>query len=220
MRRPLVQIAIDAISLDTARSMAGIAQRAGADWIEIGKPLIEYEGINGVAELVSELGSTYVLLDLMIMAAPEKYIRAAREIGAQNVMVTALAPFETVAAAITFGKQLGVDVTVDLFNTPDTLTLARRFSDLGADYLMVHFGVDQKRSRPAGSPVELLRQVVEAVDVPVSYATYDLDESLAAVAAGASVIVQGEPLTSAPEPEEALRAFIAATTSHGTGAQL
>jgi hypothetical protein len=83
---------------------------------------------------------------------------------------------------------------------------------------MVHFGVDQKRAHPDGSPIETLRAVVDSVDVPVSYATYDLDESRRALDAGASVIVQGEPLLSAPEPRAALRDFIRLTHSHAEGA--
>lgn len=218
MSSPLVQVAIDTVSLATARSMARVAQEAGADWIEIGKPLIEFEGLNGIRDLVRELDGSYVLLDVMIMAAPEKYIRAARDLGAQNVTVTALAPDETVAEAIDVGRRLGVHVTVDLFNTTDTVAKARTYAQWGADYLMVHFGVDQKRNQPAGSPIELLRAVVDAVDVPVSYATYDLDESLAAVAAGAAVIVQGEPLVSLPDAGVVLRHFIEATTAARSGA--
>lgn len=217
MSSPLVQVAIDTVSIDVATTAVSTALAAGADWIEIGKPLIEFEGLNGVRELVGSLSGHYVLLDTMIMAAPEKYIRAALEMGAQNVTVTALAPDATVAEAIQVGKKLGVHVTVDLFNTTDVVSQARKYAALDADYLMVHFGVDQKRSQPDGSPIQLLRDVVAAVNVPVSYATYDLAESLAAVDAGASVIVQGEPLVSQPDAAEALRHFIQETTSARSG---
>lgn len=218
MSIPLIQVAIDTVSVGAARPLIQAAVSAGADWIELGKPLIEFEGLKGVRELMPALEGKYVLLDVMIMAAPEKYIRAAQEMGARNVTVTALAPDETVEEAIAVGKRLGIDITVDLFNVADVLGKARRYADLGADYLMVHFGVDQKRAQPEGSPIQVLREVVQSVEVPVSYATYDTAESRAAVLAGASVIVQGEPLLSAPNPRQALTEFVRQTQLSRSGA--
>lgn len=218
MSNPLIQVAIDTVSIAAAQPLIEAAIFAGADWIEFGKPLIEFEGLKGVRQLMPQLEGKYVLLDVMIIAAPEKYIRAAQEMGARNVTVTALAPDETIEEAIVVGKRLGIDITIDLFNATDVVAKARRYADLGADYLMVHFGVDQKRAQPDGSPILLLRDVVQAVEVPVSYATYDLAESHAAVLAGASVIVQGEPLLSSPNPREALTEFVRQTQLSRSGA--
>lgn len=216
MSTPLVQIAIDTTSIETARALALKASSAGADWIELGKPLIEFEGLNGIRGLVREFSSQYVLLDVMIFSAPEKYIRAAKDMGASNITVTALAPERTVFEAIEIGKRLGIDVTIDLFNTADPVQKAQDFASMGADYLMVHFGVDQKKHRPDGSPIQTLRDVVNAVNVPVTYATYDLEESAAAVSAGAAVVVQGEPLVSQGGAED-IRRFINATKSTEVG---
>jgi len=211
MPSPLVQIALDTTSIDSARRLGTAAVAAGVDWIEFGKPLIEYEGLNGVRPFAAEFPEHYLLLDVMIIAAADRYVGTAKEIGAQNVTVSALAPEATVDEAIRSGAKHGIAVTVDLFNVADPVATARRFAH--ADYVMVHFGVDQKRHSPAGSPIALLREVVQAVDTPVSYATYDVAESRAAVEAGAAVIVQGEPLLSVDDPERALTEFIAATKS-------
>lgn len=211
---PLVQVAVDTTSLVSARALIHAARESGADWIELGKPLVEFVGLTGLAELAPDLEGAYVLVDLMIVAGAEKYVRAVAELGFQNVTVTALAPEETVVEAIECGKRYGVAVTVDLFNTADPLALATRYAGQGADYVMVHFGVDQKRRSPAGSPIQLLADVADHVSVPVSYATYDLAESRQAVDAGASVIVQGEPLLSSPEPRQALSEFIQQTKAH------
>lgn len=217
MRQPYIQVAVDVVSLDAAGALIEDAIAAGADWIELGKPLIEFVGLRGLLELRPLLSGRYVVADAMILSAPEKYIRAAQEAGASNVTVTALAPTRTVRDAIDAGKRLGVDVTVDLFNVTDVLGAAREYARHGADYLMVHFGVDQKRENPDGSPIETLRAVVESVDVPVSYATYDLDEARRALDAGASVIVQGEPLLSIDNRRDALTHFITHIHSHAQG---
>jgi 3-hexulose-6-phosphate synthase len=214
MATPLIQVAIDTTSLKSARGLISAARAAGADWIELGKPLVEFVGLNGLADLAADLDGAYVLVDLMVIAGAHKYVRAVADLGYQNVTVTGLAPDETVRETIQAGKELGVDITVDLFNVPDTVARAVVFDQMGADYLMVHFGVDQKRHSPEGSPIRLLGETVAAVRAPVSYATYDLVESRAAIAAGATVIVQGEPLISASDPRAALAEFISKSKSH------
>lgn len=205
------------VDLSDALQLAEMALTAGADWLEIGKPFVEFNGIRGCEQLIRTFPDQYWLLDLMVMAAPARYLDAAARLGISNVTVTGLAPMVTVAAAVDHARAVGVAVTIDLFNVPSLRTTCLEYADLEPDYLMVHFGVDQKRAAPAGSPVDDLAAVVAAASCPVSYATYDLNESLAAVAAGASVIVQGEPLLSREDAPTALREFIRAT--HEAGAR-
>lgn len=217
MALPKIQIAVDTTTVEQARELIEIARDSGADWIEVGKPLVEFEGLRGLEALSSQLAEPYALFDLMVMSSPAKYIRAAHVLGANNVTVSAHAPRATIKEAIVSAHELGVHVTVDLFNVANPVERAREASDDGADYAMVHFGVDQKRHQPEGSPIETLREVVEAVDIPISYATYDLDEAKRAVEAGASIIVQGEPLLSADEPKKTLSDFVAKTKSFSKG---
>lgn len=208
MRGPLVQIAIDVNSLGEALPLVEGALAAGADWVELGKPLVEFEGINAMSTIVRQFPQAYFLLDLMIVAAPKKYVDACAAIGVRNVTVTALAPRETVCDTIESGKNRGVEITVDLFNVGDLVGEATYFADRGADYVMVHFGVDQKLRRPKESPIDDLRRVTAAVDIPVAYATYDVTEATRAVEAGAAIIVQGNPLLKDPDPLAAFRHFI------------
>ncbi len=215
MTTPLIQVALDVTSIEAATELAEVALAAGADWLELGKPLIEFEGILRATTLRDRFADAYLVMDLMIIAGARRYVRAAADAGIDNVTVTALAPPETVAETITLGKQHGVAITVDMFNLPSLVEDCVRYETLGADYLMVHFGADQKRRRPDGSPIADLRAVVERVGIPVSYATYDAAESVAAVRAGAAVIVQGEPVTSATEPNTALSEFIRTTKAAG-----
>jgi 3-hexulose-6-phosphate synthase len=104
-----------------------------------------------------------------------------------------------------------LNITVDLFNVEDLVGSAKRYEEMGADYVMVHFGIDQKKHNPDASPLNQLREVVKAVSIPVAFATYNLEESIRAVEIGASVIVQGEPLLSATNAREQLTEFIAKT---------
>lgn len=204
----IIQIALDVTDNRRAEYLADCAVRAGADWLEIGNPLNKFEGVHAIDYISSRFPNQYILVDFMILAGAKRYVTAAKSRGAKNVTVTALCPDITVRETIKEGKQLGIHVTVDLFNVPDVVESAKKYAAMGADYIMVHFGVDQKREHPDASPLELLKKVHEAVNTPLSYAVYDVKEAIEAVKNGASVIVVGEPLLSADDPETAMRTFV------------
>lgn len=206
--KPIIQLAIDVTDNERAGYLMDCALRAGADWIEVGNPLNKFEGVHAISFLSRRHPQAYILVDFMILAGAKRYVTAARERGAKNVTVTGLCPDITVRETIEEGKRQGVAVTVDLFNVADPVESAKKYEAMGADYIMVHFGVDQKRENPNASPLEALRAVRQAVKTPLSFAVYDAQEALRAVENGADVIVVGEPLLSAPDPEQAMREFI------------
>lgn len=205
---PIVQIAIDVTDNQKAAYLAQCSLDAGADWVEIGNPLVKFEGVHAINNISSKYPDTYVLVDFMILSGAPRYIAAAKERGAKNVTVTALAPDITVRDTINEGKKHGIAVTVDLFNVESLVESAKKYAEMGADYIMVHFGTDQKKNNPNGSPLEQLKAVSEAVKTPLSYAVYDADEGIAAVKNGASVIVVGTPLISAQNPTDAIADFV------------
>lgn len=206
--KPIVQMAIDVTDNERAAFLTGCALRAGADWIEVGNPLNKFEGVHAINYLSERFPEAYILVDFMILAGAKRYVTAAKERGAKNVTVTALCPDITVRETIEEGKRQGIEVTVDLFNVQDPVESAKKYEAMGADYIMVHFGVDQKREHPEASPLENLKKVHECVKTPLSFAVYDAAEAVQAVEYGASVIVVGEPLLSQEDPEKAMREFI------------
>lgn len=207
--QPRVQVALDVISEEDATALATAALAAGADQLEIGKPLIEHLGLRGVAPIVARFPDVRFELDLMIMAGAARYVAAAADMGAHGVTVTALVPPVTIEDAIAAGDDHGIRVCVDLFNVDDPVATALMVEDMGAGAVMVHVGVDQRRHDPQFSQLDELRRITSSVSIPVAYATYHIDEAVAAVAAGATEIVQGAPLIEADDPEAALAAFIA-----------
>ncbi len=205
---PRVQVALDVTSIEEATSLAAAALDAGADQLEIGKPLIEFVGLQGAASVIERFPGVHFELDLMIMAAAAGFVEAAADMGARGVTVTALVPWYTVEDAVVRGRDLGVRVCVDLFNVSDPVAMAHRAERAGAGAVMVHVGVDQRRHDARFTLLDELRQITGSLAIPVAYATYDIDEAVAAVAAGASEIVQGTPLIEAEDPRAALAAFI------------
>ncbi len=206
--KPIVQIAIDCVENERAAFLADCAVKAGADWLEIGNPLNKFEGVHAIDYVSSRFPNEYILVDFMVIAGAKRYVTAAKERGAKNVTVTALAPDITVKETIEEGKKQGVDITVDLFNVKDIVNEAIKYEKMGADYIMVHFGVDQKRENPNASPLQALKEIAAVTKAPLSFAVYDIEEAKKAVEYGAAVIVVGEPLISSSTPTEDMKEFI------------
>jgi 3-hexulose-6-phosphate synthase len=210
---PRIQVALDVLNLSDALRVGEAALEAGADWLEIGKPLVEFAGISALGRIREAFPAAYLLADFMIIAGSRRYVGAAADLGLDNVTVTALAPATTVLAAIEAGRERGISVTVDLFHVADVAGEAARYAEAGADYLMVHLGADERGPDGSAAALADLGAVLDQVSTPVSFATYSLEEAVAATRAGAAVIVQGEPLISAPDPRAALADFITAIQS-------
>ena len=207
---PIVQIALDFTDTEQAIQMGHIALQAGADWLEAGYPLITTQGISAIGALSSAFSNTYLLADFMVIAGAERFIQAAKVQGAKNVTVSALAPDITVHNCIHEGKKNGIKVTVDLFHTKNLPQRAMFYEEMGADYVMVHLGLDEKKDKPDKTSLKDLHDVVNAVKIPVSYASYTVHEAVEAVRLGARVIVQGAPPLSFTHPQNTLRDFIQA----------
>ena len=111
---PIIQAAIDTTSIDTALKIAHFAVEGGVDWLEVGKPLITYEGMKAIEAMTREFPETYVLVDLMIMAASGRYLSTVKEMGGRNATVLGLIPEYSIQESVSTGKALGVEVTVDL----------------------------------------------------------------------------------------------------------
>ena len=84
---------------------------------------------------------------------------------------------------------------------PDMVAGAKLLEDLGCDYVIHHIGYDERRGIAAAghrmpSPLDQLREVVNAVKVPVqAVGGLSLEQAIAPPRYGAPLVVLGAPLT-------------------------
>jgi 3-keto-L-gulonate-6-phosphate decarboxylase len=210
MKKPWVQIAIDALNLERAKELTRIALDAGADWIEAGTPLIVYEGVRAIHELVKISEGRPVVADYKAQDGVAKYFKEAGRQGAKVATVLAFAPNGSIKAAVMGGKEGGVQVMADLFavELSDIATRAREVETFGVDYFLIHLGHDQAKDEPDRTVLDGLDELAAAVNIPIGVSTFTKEEALEAVRRGASFIVQGEPILSAPDARENLSEFI------------
>ncbi len=198
--QPLVQISLDFTNLAEALSTAAIARRAGVDWLEAGTPLILAEGLHGVRALRERFPGVPIVADLKTMDGGYLEAEMMAKAGATHVVVMARAHPETVKCVVQAGRDFGVKVMGDNLGCPDMVDGARQLEDLGCDFIIHHIGYDERRGIAAAgrrmpSPLDQLREVVNAVRVPVqAVGGLTVEQAIRTPEYGAPLVVLGAPL--------------------------
>jgi 3-hexulose-6-phosphate synthase len=199
-----VQLSLDLIDLDEALRTADLAIRAGVDWLEAGTPLIIAEGMRGVRELRARFPEVPIVADLKIMDGGWLEAEMMAKAGASMVVVMGQAHDETVELVVKAGRDFGVKVMGDNMAMPDPVAGAKHLEQLGCDYVIHHIGFDMRtlrrsRGQHAPTPLERLREIVEAISVPVqAVGGLTLEQATDTPKYGAPLVVVGAPLAIDP----------------------
>jgi 3-hexulose-6-phosphate synthase/6-phospho-3-hexuloisomerase len=175
--------------------------RAGVDWLEAGTPLILAEGLHGVRKLREAFPGIPIVADLKTMDGGYLEAEMMAKAGATCVVVMARAHEETINCVVQAGHDFGVKVMGDNLGCDDMVAAAKWLEALGCDYVIHHIGYDQRRGIAARgermpSPLDQLREVVNAVKVPVqAVGGLSLEQAIRCPEYGAPLVVLGAPLT-------------------------
>jgi 3-hexulose-6-phosphate synthase/6-phospho-3-hexuloisomerase len=200
--KPVLQVALDMIHSERALTLASEAVEGGAEWIEAGTPLIKSEGVGILRELKKAFPTKTIVADMKTIDVGGAEVEMAAKSGADVVTILALSSDPTITEALLSARQYGAKVMADLFNVADKISRAKRMEQMGVDYVCVHVGVDEQMV--GGSPLEELREVAQAVGIPVAAAGGINSESAAEVVqAGASIVIVGGAVIKARDATDA-----------------
>ena len=97
-------------------------------------------------------------------------------------------------------KPLGSLSVGDNLAAEDRVAAAKRLEDLGCDFVIHHIGYDERRGlaamgKPYPSPLDQLREVVAAVQIPVqAVGGLSIEQAIRIPEYGAPLVVLGAPL--------------------------
>ncbi len=203
--RPIVQISLDVTTLEEAIETAELARRAGVDWLEAGTPLILSQGLKAVQELRARFPGVPIVADLKTMDGGYLEAEMMAKAGATHVVVMARAHVETLRVVVKAGKDFGVGVMGDNLGYPNMVDGAKLLEDMGCGYVIHHIGYDERRGiaargERAPTPLDQLREVVDAVSVPVqAVGGLSIEQAIETPSYGAPLVVIGAPLAINPE---------------------
>ena len=64
--KPIIQVALDLLETDRAIQIAKESLEGGADWVEVGTPLIKSEGMDAIRELRKNFPDRTIIADMKI----------------------------------------------------------------------------------------------------------------------------------------------------------
>lgn len=208
LRGPIVQVAIDVLTIDEALRIGEMSVAAGADWLEAGTPLITYEGVRAIGALARAFPGVPVLADYKMMDGVRKYVVETARQGGRIATICSVASDASVRAAVAAGNAAAINVICDLYAHPDVPGRAVELEAMGVDSVYVHLGADQRAENPARSPFAGLAECVERVKIPVGVGTFKIEEAREAFRLGATIAVIGHPVISAPDARDQLRRYV------------
>jgi 3-hexulose-6-phosphate synthase/6-phospho-3-hexuloisomerase len=213
LESPVVQLALDTMHLKRAIEIAREAVEGGVDWLEAGTPLIKSEGMESVRALKRAFPDMTIVADMKVMDTGAYEVEMAAKAGADIVHVLAAADDETIKDAVRAGRKYGAKVCVDLIGIPDRVKRAQEVAGMGISHVCVHVSIDKQMM--GLDPVDNVREVASAIDVPIAVAGGVNSETAAAVVeAGAVVVIVGGAIIKAENPTEAASIIKEAITRH------
>jgi 3-keto-L-gulonate-6-phosphate decarboxylase/transcriptional regulator with XRE-family HTH domain len=137
-----IQVALDLQDMEDAANVATAAARAGADFIEVGDPLIKRFGLAAVTEIKRLVPQTPVVAEMMSADWGRDQVELAAAAGADVVLLIGLSTAGSVASAVDAGRRLGVPLMLDTQPTRLDRGWVREMEREGVDAFVVTTNVD------------------------------------------------------------------------------
>ncbi|MEM0130297.1 MAG: 3-hexulose-6-phosphate synthase, partial [Thermoplasmatales archaeon] len=203
---PVLQVALDFENLHRAVQVAKEAVEGGADWIEVGTPLIKSEGTQAIREIKRLFPDKVVVADMKTADVGGFETELAAKSGAQIVTILGISDNPTITEAVKAGKKYGAEIMIDLLQVENVEARVKELEKLGVKYFCEHVGIDMQMI--GKNPLSLLEKVVSSTRLPVAVAGGLNKETIPEVLKrGASIIIVGGAIIKAPNVTEETRAI-------------
>ena len=187
-QKPWVQAAIDVEDIELAKKIAFMALDAGAEWLEVGTPLLYQYGHAAIGMLRQAVGRNAVLVaDYKSPFAGLCAAQAAQE-GADYILLSAGYSDWAIQHSIDASRKAGVRPIFDLAVRPDDMrACAEKLVSMGAEHLF-----SRHYSMLGGEKVDNIRNILDGKkDFVLGITSDDLDEAQDAARCGADWITFG-----------------------------
>jgi len=165
-QRPLLQLALDGTLEQAFAVLEDVAPLV--DIVELGTPLLYWEGIRAAAQIRETFPDLTLVADLKIMDAGDEEASIAFEAGCRYVTVLGVSQDKTIHGAVAAAKRHGGEVIADMMQVGDVVERGHYLLALGCDYLCVHTAFDQQEVETPLSTLKRLRKGLP--DAPLAVA--------------------------------------------------
>jgi 3-hexulose-6-phosphate synthase/6-phospho-3-hexuloisomerase len=190
MKQAILQVALDLLDLDRAIQIAREAVDGGAEWIEVGTPLIKSEGMQAVRSLRQHFPKAVIVADMKVADTGTLEVEMAAKAGADIVCILADADNSVISESVRAAQLYGVRIMADLINVADPVARARELETLGVHIVCAHVGIDQQMT--GKNSLDLLTTLSGQITIPLAVAGGISAETAGeSVTCGADIVIVG-----------------------------
>ncbi|MBR3179106.1 MAG: hypothetical protein IKF49_06280 [Clostridia bacterium] len=202
MKKPWIQAAIDVEDIELAKKIAFMALDHGAEWLEVGTPLLHTYGHSAIGMLRKAVGKDITLVADYKCPYAALCVPQAAEQGTNCVMLTVGYQDSVIDRNVQICKEAGITPIFELTVRPDDITVtAEKLVQHGAEYLFSrHFTSLYGKTGVLEKIDQLPMLLPEKRNYILGITSDDLEEAQDAVRKGADWITFGFVLRK-PDPE-------------------
>lgn len=191
MKKPWIQAAVDVDELGLGKKIAEMAVSNGAEWIEVGTPLLFRYGFESIRQLKDVVGDrAQIIADYKYFHGPAM-IPGAAEAGADLILMEDIYQDYLVEEALNLAEKYQARLVYSLLSKKpsDYVERGLQLVSLGVRYLFMWRTVNYQ-----GKIYETLKNMRSATDAFIGVSDDDLNSAVSAVQEGADWITFGTVL--------------------------
>ena len=203
---PYLQIAFDNPNLETA--LSAISQIPNSDHviIEAGTPLIKRYGVDIISKIRQVRPDAFIVADLKTLDTGNLEARMVADAAGDAIVVSALAPINTIDKLIEEAHKTGIYAVMDTLNEHDPISVLNNLKIM-PDVIELHRGIDIESTEHAWGDIAEIKKVAPKALIAVAGGVR-LDKVPVALNQGVDILVVGRAITNAKDVREVAEQFI------------
>ncbi|MDD1673682.1 MAG: bifunctional 5,6,7,8-tetrahydromethanopterin hydro-lyase/3-hexulose-6-phosphate synthase [Methanomicrobiales archaeon] len=204
---PYLQIALDIVDMDRIHTVITSLPENDHLIIEAGTPMIKKFGVEVISELRKLRPNSFIIADLKILDTGNLETRIAFDASADAVVISGLAPKETLEKAINEAKKTGIYSIIDMLNVSDPVKVIK-FLTLKPDIVELHRAIDAENADHRWGDIEAVRKAAGKKVLIAIAGGIKVDVVKTAMKTGADILVVGRAITMSNDVHHAADEFL------------
>ncbi|KAF5433495.1 bifunctional enzyme Fae/Hps [Candidatus Methanophagaceae archaeon] len=207
---PYLQVAMDIPNWEHIGRVVKELPRNDHLIIEAGTPLIKRYGVDIVGKIKELKPETFVIADLKTLDTGNLEVRMVSDAGADAVVISGLAPHQTIEKAITETRKTGIYSSLDMLNVADPIEVIKGLHKSGfmPDVIELHRAIDvEQDEQHAWGNIKEIKQIDGKVLVAVAGGVRE-ETAPEALEGGADILIVGRGITNTKDVEGVSRRFL------------
>jgi len=207
---PYLQVAMDIPNWEHIGRVVKELPRNDHLIIEAGTPLIKRYGVDIVGKIKEIKPETFVIADLKTLDTGNLEVRMVSDAGADAVVISGLAPHQTIEKAIAETRKTGIYSSLDMLNVADPIEVIKGLHKSGfmPDVIELHRAIDvEQDEQHAWGNINEIKQIDGKVLVAVAGGVRE-ETAPEALEGGADILIVGRGITNTKDVEGVSRRFL------------